>query len=184
MSRPGTVRRQDREMSAERAQAVLAGARVGRLATASADAQPYCVPLLFVIMDGEIVVHNTSAHGHLRSNIEANGKVCFEIDEADAVFDYGRFECDSSIAYRSVIVFGTARIVEDRAYKRAFCDALMAKYGVGDTGRPVGFYPRLDQITVYAIRIDRMTGKELALPPVSEQWPAKDNTRTPDARPS
>jgi len=28
-----------------------------------------------------------------------------------------------------------------------------------------------------------MTGKEVALPDISEQWPAKDRTKTPDARP-
>jgi hypothetical protein len=28
-----------------------------------------------------------------------------------------------------------------------------------------------------------MTGKEMALPALSEQWPAKDRTKTPNARP-
>src|ERR1700730_10170547 len=49
--------------------------------------------------------------------------------EAGQVFDYGRFECDTSVAYRSVVVFGTIRIVEDVAAKTRFFDALMAKYG-------------------------------------------------------
>jgi hypothetical protein len=31
--------------------------------------------------------------------------------------------------------------------------------------------------------VERMTGKERLLPEISEQWPAKDNTRTPHARP-
>jgi hypothetical protein len=38
-------------------------------------------------------------------------------------------------------------------------------------------------ITVYAISVERMTGKEMALPALSEQWPAKDRTKTPNARP-
>jgi hypothetical protein len=37
------------------------------------------------------------------------------------------------------------------ALKQRFCDALMAKYHGRDVGRPKGFYPRLDHITVYAI---------------------------------
>ena len=49
--------------------------------------------------------------------------------------------------------------------------------------RSKGFYPRLNDITVYAIRIARMTGKELALPDISEQWPAKDRTKSPNAAP-
>jgi nitroimidazol reductase NimA-like FMN-containing flavoprotein (pyridoxamine 5'-phosphate oxidase superfamily) len=87
------------------------------------------------------------------------------------------------VAYRSVIVFGNIRIADDRAVKQRFCDELMRKYGKADTTRPKGFYPRLDQITVYAISIERITGKELALPPISEQWPALDRTKSPNARP-
>jgi hypothetical protein len=59
----------------------------------------------------------------------------------------------------------------------------MEKYGKPDSIRPKNFFPRLDIITVYALTIDRMTGKELLLPELSEQWPAKDRTRTPNARP-
>jgi nitroimidazol reductase NimA-like FMN-containing flavoprotein (pyridoxamine 5'-phosphate oxidase superfamily) len=170
-------------MSRDAIGAFLEGSRYGRLATIGDDGYPYCVPLLYIVSDGEIFVHNTSARGHLRSNVERHPQVCFEIDEAGSVFDYGRFECDSSIAYRSVVVFGRIRIVEERAAKQSFCDALMQKYGNPANGRPKGFYPRLDQITVYGITIERMTGKELALPDESERWPVKDNTRTPNASP-
>jgi len=41
------------------------------------------------------------------------------------VFDYGRFECDSGLAYQSVILFGKIRVVEDKAAKQRFCEALM-----------------------------------------------------------
>jgi hypothetical protein len=30
--------------------------------------------------------------------------------------------------------------------------------------------------------VERMTGKELAMPQVSQQWPAVDMTKTPHAR--
>jgi len=77
-------------------------------------------------------LHATGARGHLRSNIERDRRVCFEIDEHDGVFDYGRFECDSSIAYRSVCLFGHIRIVDDKEVKQQFCEALMAKYRKSD----------------------------------------------------
>jgi uncharacterized protein len=80
-----------------------------------------------------------------------------------------------------VCLFGRIRIVEDREVKQQFCEALMAKYGKPETQRPKGFFPRIDAITVYAIAIERMTGKETAMPPPSEQWPAKDRTQTPNA---
>jgi uncharacterized protein len=182
MSGAPQLRRTDRVMPDERMQAMLAKCLHGRLATVGADGAPYCVPLLYVWDDGQVFLHNTLARGHLRANVDHEPRVCFEIDEAGDVFDYGRFECDSSVAYRSVIVFGRIRVVTDAAAKQRFCEALMAKYGKPGTDRPKGFFPRLDQITVYAITVERMTGKELALPDVSQQWPAVDMTKTPYAR--
>ena len=168
-------------MSDERTLQTLARGYSGRLATVSADGFPYCIPLLYLWIDGEVCLHTASAGGHLRGNIERDRRVCFEVDEQEGVFDYGRFECDSGLAYRSVCLFGRIRIVEDRAAKQRFCEALMAKYGKPETERPKGFFPRIDVITVYAIAAERITGKEMPLPPLSEQWPAKDRTKTPNA---
>ena len=182
MSSP-QIRHADRMMSHERALETLAQGFSGRLASVSQDGFPYCIPLLYLWMDGELFLHTTSARGHLRANIEQEPRVCFEVDEQDGVFDYGRFECDSGLAYRSVCVFGRIRIVADSDIKQRFCEALMSKYGKPDTLRPKGFFPRIDVITVYAVAVERVTGKEMALPPLSEQWPARDQTKTPHARP-
>ena len=178
MSSP-QLRRADRMMTDDRALQLLARGFSGRLATIGEDGYPYCVPLLYVCIDGEVFVHGTSARGHLRSNVERCSRVCFEVDEPDEVFDYGRFECDSGLAYSSVVLFGSIRIVEERAVKQRFCEMLMQKYGKAE-GRPKGFFPRLDIITVYAIAVERITGKEQKLP--AQQWPAVDFTKTPDAR--
>ena len=180
MSSP-QMRRADRMMPEEGTLETLAQGYSGRLATVSEDGFPYCIPLLYLWMSGELYVHTASARGHLRANIEKERRVCFEIDEQEGVFDYGRFECDSGLAYRSVCLFGQIRIVEDRDIKQRFCEALMEKYGKPESQRPKGFFPRIDVITVYAIAVERMTGKEMALPPLSEQWPAKDRTKTPNA---
>jgi len=180
MSSP-QIRRADRAMSAQRMLDMLARGYSGRLATVSEDGFPYCIPLLYLWIDGEVYLHTTGARGHLRANVEQEPRVCFELDEQDGVFDYGRFECDSGLAYRSICLFGRIRIVEDRKIKQRFCEALMVKYGKPETQRPKGFFPRLDAITVYAITVERMTGKEMPLPPLSEQWPAQDRTKTPHA---
>jgi nitroimidazol reductase NimA-like FMN-containing flavoprotein (pyridoxamine 5'-phosphate oxidase superfamily) len=65
-------------------------------------------------------VHNTRVRGHLRDNVDRDPRACFEIDEPGEIFPYGRTECDTSIAYRSVVAFGRIRIVEDRAQKQRF----------------------------------------------------------------
>ncbi len=181
MSAPPQLRRTDKLMTEAQALEFLARGFCGRIASVGPDGWPYCVPLLYVWMVGEVWVHNAATSGHFRANVEHNKRVCFEVDEAGEVFDYGRFECDSSVAYRSVIVFGTVRIVDDRPAKQQFFDALMAKYGKPDSGRPKHFYPRLDQIALYAITPERITGKETPLPAVSEQWPARDRTKSPGA---
>jgi uncharacterized protein len=134
MSSP-KIRRADLVMSDDRALETLARGYSGRLATVSEDGFPYCIPLLYLWMDGQIYLHTTGARGHLRANIEREQRVCFEVDEHEGVFDYGRFECDSGLAYRSVCLFGRIRIVEDRDSKQRFCEALMAKYGKPETQR-------------------------------------------------
>jgi uncharacterized protein len=177
------IRRADKAMPTAAAVAMLAGGLSGRLATVGPDGWPYIVPLLYVWRENEIWVHNAGVRGHLRVNVEHDARVCFEVDEPGEVFAYGRFECDTSVEYRSVVVFGRIRVVEDRAAKVRFFDALMAKYGDPAWQRPAGFYPRLDQITLYAIAVERMTGKETVLPAAPQRWPAADRTASPDARP-
>jgi nitroimidazol reductase NimA-like FMN-containing flavoprotein (pyridoxamine 5'-phosphate oxidase superfamily) len=183
MSSAPQIRRADRLMSEEDTRSLLQHGFCGRLASVSEDGSPYCVPLLYVFKDGRICTHNTIERGHLRVNLEREPRVCFEVDEAGPVFDYGRFECDSSVSYRSVIAFGTVRIVDDLAEKQAFLEALMEKYGTPGRDRPRGFFPRIGRIIVYEMTIERMTGKEQVLPDVAQQWPALDRTPTPDAQP-
>jgi uncharacterized protein len=181
MSGSPQVRRVDKLMTDDRAREMLAGGFCGRLGTVGVDGWPYVVPLLYVWLDGEIWVHNARVQGHLRRNVDHEPRVCFEVDEAGDVFAYGRFECDTSIAYRSVVAFGRIRVVEEAASKTRFFAELMRKYGDAAWERPRGFYPRLQDITLYAIDIERLTGKETPLPEVSKRWPALDRTKSPGA---
>lgn len=176
------VRRADKLMDVAAARTLLERGYCGHLATVGADGYPYCVPLLYVVMGGAVHVHNAHARGHLRANVDHDTRACFEVDEPGEVFPYGRFDCDTSISYRSVIAFGRIRVVEDREAQQRFFAALMAKYGKPEWARPKDFFPRLEQITVYAMTIERLTGKETPLPSLAEQWPAVDRTKTPNAR--
>jgi nitroimidazol reductase NimA-like FMN-containing flavoprotein (pyridoxamine 5'-phosphate oxidase superfamily) len=183
MSGAPKLRRTDRQMSTEAVRALLERGYCGRLASVGADGFPYIVPLLYVWMENRIYVHNALARGHFRENIERDSRVCFEMDEPGEVFPYGRFECDTALSYRSVIAFGAVRVVEDREEKARFCTALMEKYGRSMPERAKSFFPRLDQIAVYAMAVESMTGKETPLPAKAEQWPASDRTKSPAATP-
>lgn len=183
MSQAPQMRRADRMMTEDRARQLLERGYCGRLGTAGTSGWPYVVPFLYVWMDGQVYVHQARVRGHLADSLAANPRVCFEIDEPSDVFAYGRYECDTGLAYVSVITFGTVRIVEAQEEKRRFFVALMHKYGDPSLQRPPAFFPRLDEVVVYAIAIDRLTGKEQALPEVSQRWPALDRTKSPGAIP-
>lgn len=180
---PRTIRRADLAIDDARARQWLSLGQAGRLGTVSADGWPYVVPMLYVHEGETVFLHGSRARGHLRSNLERDPRACFVVDVPGSVYGYGRFECDTSLSYGSVMVFGRVRVVEDELQRIAFCDALMAKYGGALSGRPAGFYPRLDHISIYALDIERLTGKEIVLPAASQSWPAVDRTKSPDAVP-
>jgi uncharacterized protein len=182
MSSP-PVRRADKLMPDAKLGELLSTGYCGHLATISLDGSPYVCPLLYVWLDGQVWLHNTSAQGHLQTNVHHDPRVCFEVSVPGKVFAYGRYECDTSIEYQSIVVFGRVAIIDDRARKSLFFDALMAKYHGNDATRPKSFYPRLDGVTVYALTVERITGKQQRLPSTAAQWPAADHTMSPEASP-
>jgi len=158
------LRRADKLMSDIEAKDFLAQAFCLRIGTLGADGWPYVLPLLFVMLDGEVLIHTMAAHGHFRENFRAGAKVCIEVDEPGQVFAYGQTECDTSVSFQSVIAFGLIREIEARDQKLRFCSALMAKYAAHIERRAKGEFPRIDHIRVYSIAIERITGKRTVQP--------------------
>ena len=60
--------------------------------------------------------------GHLRQNLEFNSKICLEFDEHGEFFPYGATQCDTVVAYKSVIAFGTLQFVTSDDAKLTFFD--------------------------------------------------------------
>ncbi|HEY1502800.1 MAG TPA: pyridoxamine 5'-phosphate oxidase family protein [Stellaceae bacterium] len=176
----GTVRRKDKEMPETAARELLSRARLAHFATISASGDPYVVPNLFVYADDAIWLH-TSRAGHFCSNVELSSRICIEIAEMGDIFPYGEFECDTSASYASVVVFGSVAIVPEPDAKALFFDRFLAKYADAAWERPKGFYPRLDQVTVFRVAIERITGKLGPLPGAAQRWPAVNMTKSPGA---
>jgi nitroimidazol reductase NimA-like FMN-containing flavoprotein (pyridoxamine 5'-phosphate oxidase superfamily) len=88
------------------------------------------------------------------------------------------------VSYTSVIAFGSVSFTVDPAAKALFCDRLMAKYGAAIAGHPAGYYPRLNAIAVFGLRIASFTGKRVPLPADTQRWPLLDRTRSPGAHPA
>jgi nitroimidazol reductase NimA-like FMN-containing flavoprotein (pyridoxamine 5'-phosphate oxidase superfamily) len=170
----GRLRRADKIMSAAEVDAFLAGAVCGRTATVGADGYPYVVPNLFVWLRGQVYLHTAKVDGHFLANVRHADRISFEADQAGEVFPYGPVECDTSVSYRSVIVFGRIRIIEADAEKIEFYSTFMAKYAPTDSwGRERGSFPRRDKTIVYAITPEAITGKQGPLPMLAERWPNK-----------
>jgi nitroimidazol reductase NimA-like FMN-containing flavoprotein (pyridoxamine 5'-phosphate oxidase superfamily) len=137
-------------------------ARVGHVATRWDD-QPFITPTTFWYDEErhEIVFHS-NIFGRIRANIERHERVCFEASEC------GRFlpsnvALEFSNQYRSVIAFGTARILEDAEEKRNALYGLITKYfprmRAGEEYRPITD-KELARTSVYAIAIESWSGKE------------------------
>jgi len=170
--RRGNLRRADKIMSNEEIDAFLASTFCGRTATVGPDGYPYVVPNLFIWAKGQIYLHNAKVVGHFMTNVRHCDRVRFEIDEVGEVYPYGAVECDTTISYRSVVLFGRIRIVDDTAEKIEFYTAVMKKYAPPESwGRERGTFPRLDKTVVYAITPEQITGKQGPLPPLAKRWP-------------
>jgi hypothetical protein len=58
-----------------------------------------------------------------------------------------------------------SQVVEERAHKNSFFDALMRKYANPGWNRLKNFFPHLE-VAAYAIAVERVPGKETQLPSV------------------
>jgi nitroimidazol reductase NimA-like FMN-containing flavoprotein (pyridoxamine 5'-phosphate oxidase superfamily) len=169
--RRGQLRRADKVMSAAEVDAFLSGAFCGRTATIGADGYPYLVPNLYVWRRGEVYLHTTQLEGHFQANVRHCDRISFEIDEVGEVFPYGAVECDTSVSYRSVVLFGRIRTIDDEAAKLEFYSAFMTKYAPEDSwGRERGSFPRVGKTVVYSITPEVITGKQGPLPPPAKRW--------------
>ena len=176
----GFVRQPKEALSGDDVDRLLTGAFCGRTATVGEDGYPYISPNLFVWRGSQVYLHTPRHKGHFLANVRHSDKVSFEVDETGEIFPYGHVECDTSVSYKSVIIFGRIRTIENEDEKRGFFSAFLAKYAPKHSwGREIGSFPRLAGPIVYAITPEMITGKCSGLPAVSERWPSQNNTLSP-----
>src|SRR5437763_4182863 len=102
--------------------AILDEALVAHVAFVAAG-QPYAIPMLFARAGDELFLHGSPLSrivGTLRDGVP----VCATVTILDGVV-LARSAFHHSLNYRSVVVLGTARALEDPAAKRAALDALV-----------------------------------------------------------
>ena len=161
--------------------AFLHTTQVGHIAS-SRDGQPFLNPSTFWFDEEhhEIIFHS-NVTGRVRSNLENNSKVCFEASELGRLLP-SNVALEFSLQYRSVIVFGTARLITDQVEERRVLYGLIHKYfpkmQAGREFREITD-KELKHTSVYAIKIEEWSGKENwkdhadqsnEWPPLDEQW--------------
>lgn len=158
--------------------AFLREARVGHIAS-SRDGQPFLTPSTFWFdeTNHQIIFHSNVA-GRIRSNIESNPKVCLEASELGKMLP-SNVALEFSLQFRSVIVFGTARLITDPVEARRVLYGLIQKYfpamKAGQEFREITD-KELRSTSVYAIQIEEWSGKEnwKDRADQSDEWPALD----------
>ena len=105
MFRP--MRRSKQALPDEEIQRILESCTDGVLAVAGDDGFPYAVPLNYVLADRTVYFH-TAKEGHKVDAIRREPKVTFTVVEKRDIV-----EAELTTYFRSVIVFGNARIVTD-----------------------------------------------------------------------
>lgn len=142
--------------------AFLRAAKVGHIATAR-DGQPFLNPSTFWFDEAnhQIVFHS-NVTGRNRSNIESNSRVCFEACELGKMLP-SNVALEFSLQFRSVILFGTVRILNEPEEMRRVMYGLIQKYframRAGQEYREITD-KELKRTSVYAIKIEEWSGKE------------------------
>lgn len=148
------MRRSRQELSAYDSLAVLITSTHGVLACLGDEDYPYAVPLSYVYFNKTIYFHSAKK-GHKIDAIRRNPNVSFAIVGKDDIVSE-RF----TTFYRSVIVFGKARITRGEERKNAF-KAFVEKYS-GDQPEEVKVEKLAKDTKAYivAIDIEQISGKE------------------------
>ncbi|MDR2044654.1 MAG: pyridoxamine 5'-phosphate oxidase family protein [Clostridium sp.] len=148
-------------MDMEQIHTLLNRLPVGTLASVNADGSPYAVPVHFVSMDNRVYLHS-GYHGQKFENLCHDGRVCFTAWEMFGLRLPGGDEpCRTATNYESVVITGTADVVEELPLKRAVLREFAAKYTPDKNADHIPD-PAVERTCVIAIEAGRITGKRKA----------------------
>ncbi|HIS55245.1 MAG: pyridoxamine 5'-phosphate oxidase family protein [Lachnospiraceae bacterium] len=121
------MRRKKQALPKEDCAAILNRGTSGVLALAGDNDYPYAVPISYVY-DGEKLYFHCAKSGHKLDAICRNPKASFCVIDQDQIVSE-----EYTTYFRSVIVFGKIRILEEDGEKRAAIEKLALKYAPDDT---------------------------------------------------
>ena len=140
------------------------------------DDQPFITPSIYFYDEAKArLIFHSNITGRVRANLERNPHVCVEVSELGNMLP-SNVALEFSLQYRSVLVFGTAHIIEDQEEKRTVLHQLIEKY-FGEMQLGVDYRPATDKelkrTSVYEIKIESWSGKDhwKQKADQSDEWP-------------
>lgn len=150
------MRRKKQVLSHKDCVEILNRGTSGVLAVSGDEGYPYAVPLSYVYHDGKVIFHSAKA-GHKLDAIARNEKVSFCVIDKDQIVpeEYTSY-------FRSVIVFGRARVLEDEAEKRNALEILAKRYAPDDSQSHLirVIDKEFHLVCMIELAIEQMSGKE------------------------
>lgn len=141
----------------EETKAILRECTEGSLATVCPDGSPYVVTVNYLYHKDCIYLHG-SLTGKKMENIAHDERVCFEVHVVEKIVRAAD-AINFGTRYRSVIINGRAKVLDDPRDKRNALMLLTAKYAGGASFNPPTDR-QIETTAVIQIKIDNMTGKE------------------------
>ena len=150
------MRRKNQILSQEESIAILQNGTTGTLAVLGDDDYPYAVPINYFYENNKIYFHGAKA-GHKIDAIKKHNKVSFCVVAQDDIITE-KF----TTYFKSVIAFGTARIIEDDAEKRSAIEKLTVKFTPDQTEqkRSEAIEKEFPALGMVEMTIEHMTGKQ------------------------
>ena len=150
------MRRKKQQLPRRDCDAVLARGTAGVLALLGDGGYPYAVPLSYVY-DGSKLFFHCARSGHKLDAIQADPRASFCVIDQDRIVPE-----EYTTYFRSVIAFGTVRVVQDEQVKRCAIDRLAAKYAPADSAenRARAIEREWAPLCVLEMTIDHLSGKQ------------------------
>lgn len=130
--------------------------------------QPYVIPINFARLGDTIILHGAKA-SRLLKHVEAGHPVCVEVTIIDGLV-LARSVFNHSVNYRSVVLFGTGRLIVDEGEKLAALEAVTEHLIPGrwkEARLPTA--KELNATSVVSIQINEASAKVRVGPPVDEE---------------
>ena len=148
------MRKKTQSLPRDKIEEILKRCTAGVLGVHGDDGYPYTVPMTYIYKDNKLLFH-CAKEGHKLDSIEKNNKVSFSVIDKDEII-----EDAFTSHYRSVTIFGKARIISDENEKQDAMESVVERFSPDFVKEGLEYIKdQWDKACVFQIDIEHMTGK-------------------------